>query len=88
MPTRQRLLSAGSRVAILENSIGPDKVLKHIISTIYHFSFGRESRASTLIIVDMRLLPQEREEMKTILYNIVVHHAHPKVLVSQIQYGL
>jgi len=84
MSARQCLLSAGSKVAILENDIGEHLTLtevQHSISAISHSLFGHASRTQVLIqsIVDVRSLPPERHEIKKIVYDAVFDHAHPRV---------
>ena len=84
MSARQCLLSAGSKVAILEGGIGEHLSLtavQHSISAISHSPFGHASRTQVLIqnIVDVRSLPPERHEIKEIVYGAVFDHAHPRV---------
>jgi hypothetical protein len=83
MSSRQCLLSAGSRVAILEKEIGDNLTLAEAdrsMSAIGHSPFGHASRTQILIqnILDMRALPRERHDIKKIVYNAVFDHAHPK----------
>jgi hypothetical protein len=83
MSSRQCLLSAGSRVAILEKEIGDNLTLAEAdrsMAAIGHSPFGHASRTQILIqnILDMRALPRERQDIKKIVYNAVFDHAHPK----------
>jgi len=79
--TRHCLLSAGARVGILHSNIGLDVTAAHVDPTISNSPFGHASRASALIhsIVDMSTLPQEKQEVKKIIYSKIFDHVHPKV---------
>jgi len=88
MSSRQCLLSAGARVAILKTNIGASWTLtnvQHAHSAIENSPFGDESRTCVLIqdIADMRSLPRERHDIKKFVYSALFDRAHPKATLFQ-----